>query len=135
MKKLVIAFFILFSAFSLYAENYEVATVIGKVSYEKDGKWKKVKAGDNISDEWNFNIEENSSITLIVKEKRVTLRGPLSNVLSNLLKEKTSVKKPAAKTSIQKGSSVSTTKKASKGVATASSRASDSQGAAILDEE
>ena len=52
MKKLVIAFLILFSAFSLYAENYEVATVIGKVSYEKDGK--KVNGYKFVADEVQF---------------------------------------------------------------------------------
>lgn len=135
MKKLFLAILILFSVFSLYAETYEVITVIGKVSYEKDGKWKKVKAGDNISDEWNFNIEENSSITLSVNGKRVTLRGPLSNDLSSLIKEKSFAKKPAAKTSVKKGTTVDTTKKATKGVATASSRASESQGELLLDEE
>lgn len=135
MKKLILSLLVLFSVFSLYAETYEVVTVIGKVSYEKAGKWKTVKVGEKISDDCNFKIEENSSITLTVNEKRVTLRGPLSDVLANLLKEKTSVKKPAAKTSVQRGTTVDTTKKATKGVATASSRASESQGAAILDEE
>lgn len=135
MKKLILSILILFTTLSLYGESYEVLTVIGKVSYEKAGKWKSVKIGDKISDELNFKVEENSSVTFNVNEKRVTLRGPCSNILANLLKEKKSVKKSAANTSVKKGSTVDTTKKASKGVATASSRASDSQGAAILDEE
>ena len=135
MKKLIISFLIMFSIFSLFAEDYEVLTVIGKVSYEKAGKWKNVKVGEKISDNCNINIEENSSITFDVNEKRITLRGPRSNVLAALLKEKNTVKKSTANTSVKKGSTVDTTKKASKGVATASSRASESQGAAILDEE
>lgn len=135
MKKLIISFLILFSMFSLFAEDYEVLTVIGKVSYEKAGKWKNVKVGEKISDNCNFKIEENSSITFDVNEKRITLRGPRSNVLAALLKEKNTVKKSTANTSVKKGSTVDTTKKASKGVATASSRASESQGTAILDEE
>lgn len=135
MKKLIISFLIMFSMFSLFAEDYEVLTVIGKVSYEKAGKWKNVKVGEKISDNCNFNIEENSSITFDVNEKRITLRGPRSNVLAVLLKEKNTVKKSTANTSVKKGSTVDTTKKASKGVATASSRASESQGTAILDEE
>lgn len=135
MKKLLISLLVSFSLFSLYAENYEVLTVIGKVSYEKAGKWKNAKVGEKISDECNFKIEEGSSITLNINEKRVTLRGPRSNDLASLLKEKISVKKTAANSSVKKGSTVDTTKKASKGVATASSRASESQGAAILDEE
>ena len=121
--------------FTLYAETYEVVTVIGQVSYEKSGKWKNVKAGDKISDEYNFKIEEGASITFYVNEKRVTLRGPCSNDLATLIKEKTSTKKATANTSVKKGSAVDSTKTASKGVATASSRASDSQGSTILDEE
>ncbi|MCQ2577853.1 MAG: hypothetical protein MJ176_04925 [Treponema sp.] len=135
MKKLFVSLLVLLSVFMLHAETYEVVTVIGKVSYEKAGKWKTVKAGDKVSDEWTFKIEENSSITLNVSEKRVTLRGPLSNVLADLLKSKTTTKKTTAKTSVQKGTTADTTKKATKGVATASSRASESQGATILDEE
>lgn len=135
MKKFILSILLSFSLFSMYAETYEVLTVIGKVSYEKAGKWKNIKAGEKVSDECEFKIEENSSITLNVNDKRVTIRGPRSSVLANLLKEKSSVKKPAANNSVKKGSSVDNTKKATKGVATASSRASDSQGAAILDEE
>lgn len=135
MKKLIISFLLLFSLFTLYAEDFEVLTVIGHVSYEKAGKWKNVKVGDKISDECNFKIEEGSSITFNVNEKRVTLRGPCSNVLATLIKEKNSTKKATANTSVKKGSAVDSTKTASKGVATASSRASDSQGSTILDEE
>lgn len=135
MKKIIIYFLILSSLFSLHAETYEVLSVIGKVSYEKSGKWKNAKTGENISDECNIKIEDSSSITFSVNEKRVTLRGPCSNVLATLLKERNLGKKSATNTSVKKGSTVDTSKKASKGVATASSRASEAQGAAILDEE
>lgn len=135
MKRFIFSVLILFSVFSLHAAEHEVITVIGKVSFEKAGKWKNVKAGDKVSDELNFKIEENSSVTFSVNEKRVTLRGPSENVLANLLKEKNSVKRPSSNTAVRKGSTVDTTKKATKGAATASSRASESQGAAIFDEE
>ena len=135
MKRLFISMLILFSVFSLQAETYEVVTVIGKVSYEKNGKWKNIKAGDSISDEWNIEIQENSSMTLSVNEKRVTLRGPLSNDLSSLLKSKTTVRKTTSRTAVQKGTTADTSRKTTKGVGTASSRASESQGTAILDEE
>lgn len=135
MKKLILSTLIVFSIFSLYAESYEVVTVIGKVAYEKAGKWKNVKAGEKVADESNLKVEENSSVTFNVNGKRITVRGPRSNILASLLKEKTSAKKAVANTSVKKGSTVDTSKKASKGVATASSRASEAQGAAILDEE
>lgn len=135
MKKKILVILILFSVFSLFAEDYEVLTVIGKVSCEKNGKWKSVKVGDKVSDELNFKVEENSSVTFNVNEKRVTLRGPNFNVLSELLKEKNSVKKITVNNSIRRGSIAEASQKATKGVAVAASRASESQGAAILDEE
>ena len=68
MKKNLIFAVLLLGAAMLFAENYVVKSVSGKVTYESAlGKWSEVKAGQKVSDSTVLNTSVNSNSFLLPK--------------------------------------------------------------------
>ncbi|MCQ2597308.1 MAG: hypothetical protein MJ181_05610 [Treponema sp.] len=128
MKKVIWFCICLIAGFSLFAETYEVSIVIGKVySKTEAGKWRVVKEGTLLTEESVIRIEEKSSLGLMAGGQKVIIRGPKTDSLDVLFDSKKTA-------GLGKGADVKRVSVAkgktgiSKGVSTAASRASESQG-------
>ena len=113
MKKsfLIAGTLFLLTALSVYAKDYAVKSVSGKVTFLENGKSSPVKSGMTVTDETVVTLGTNSKLVLSADGKDITLRTPKKAKISELIETKL-------------GMSGSTAKKG-KGTATASSRASD----------
>lgn len=129
MKKFIILILSLVSGFFLFAESYEVSTVIGKVyTQTESGKWKAIREGSILKDEMTVRIEENSSVGILISGKRVIFRGPKNETLENLMASRRSGTGVAHGSQLKQSAVARSKDKVTKGVSTAASRASESQG-------
>lgn len=122
MKKSLLLAITLFAGALLFADNYEVKTVVGKVSsVEEKDKKVPLTPGMTVSDATIVNIGINSKLVLLTAEgKSVTLRTPVKASVADMIESKNGLNGSLAK----KG----------KGTATAASRASDVMAEGELDE-
>ena len=139
MKKNLIFAVLLLGAAMLFAENYEVKSVSGKVTYESaPGKWSEVKAGQKVSDSTVLNTSVNSKLVLVTEDNTtVTVKAMQKGTAESLVKANASVAKGLKKnpaSTIAKKSAAGAVTENSKGVATASSRASEAKEDIEIDE-
>ena len=139
MKKNLIFAVLLLGAAMLFAENYEVKSVSGKVTYESaPGKWTEVKKGQKLSDSTVLNTSVNSKLVLVTEDNTtVTVKAMQKGTAESLVKANASgakgLKKNPASTIAKKSAAGAVTEN-SKGVATASSRASEAKEDIEIDE-
>lgn len=139
MKKNLIFAVLLLGAAMLFAENYEVKSVSGKVTYESaPGKWTEVKKGQKLSDSTVLNTSVNSKLVLVTEDNTtVTVKAMQKGTAESLVKANASVAKGLKKnpaSTIAKKSAAGAVTENSKGVATASSRASEAKEDIEIDE-
>ncbi|MBQ6058268.1 MAG: hypothetical protein IJJ70_00720 [Treponema sp.] len=139
MKKNLIFAVLLLGAAMLFAENYEVKSVSGKVTYESaPGKWSEVKKGQKLSDSTVLNTSVNSKLVLVTEDNTtVTVKAMQKGTAESLVKANASVAKGLKKnpaSTIAKKSAAGAVTENSKGVATASSRASEAKEDIEIDE-
>lgn len=139
MKKNLIFAVLLLGAAMLFAENYVVKSVSGKVTYESaPGKWTEVKAGQKVSDSTVLNTSVNSKLVLVTEDNTtVTVKAMQKGTAESLVKANASVAKGLKKnpaSTIAKKSAAGAVTENSKGVATASSRASEAKEDIEIDE-
>ena len=121
MKKVLFVLAGLFLAAALFAEDYEVKSVTGRVTLEASkGKSENVAPGMIISDESVITLGANSKLVITVVGKDITLRTPKKETLAEFINARNQIN----------GSSV----KKGKGTATAASRASDVMAEGELDD-
>lgn len=129
MKKAFLVILTVFFRLFLFAESYEVSTVIGKVYIQTEsGKWKSVREGSVLKDEMTLRIEENSSVGILISGKRMTFRGPKNETLENLMASRRSGTGVTRGSQLKQNAVARSKDKVTKGVSTAASRASESQG-------
>jgi plasmid maintenance system antidote protein VapI len=121
MKKLILMFSILFSFSFLFAEEYEVKSVSGKVMYMADkAKLKKITVGQILTDETNITIDVNSKLILTTQNgKDIFLRQQGKASISQMINNRKKI--------------AGITVDAKKGIATHASRAAKSED--TLDED
>ena len=139
MKKNLFFAVLLLGAAMLFAENYEVKSVSGKVTYESaPGKWTEVKKGQKLSDSTVLNTSVNSKLVLVTEDNTtVTVKAMQKGTAESLVKANASVAKGLKKnpaSTIAKKSAAGAVTENSKGVATASSRASEAKEDIEIDE-
>ncbi|WP_294428745.1 hypothetical protein [uncultured Treponema sp.] len=123
MKKLAfVAAAALLASSVLFAVDYEVKTVTGKVTFAESekGKQKPVTSGMTLSDTAIVALGTNSKLVVTADGKDITLRTPKKASLGDLISTKNGISGSQAK----KG----------KGTATAASRASDVMAEGELDD-
>ena len=128
MKKILLLLSVLFiSVSSVFAADYVVKTVKGKVQFEAEpGVWKDVQVGQVVADSTNLNTSLNSFVVLDKAGKEITVKAMQKGTVDSLTRETVAsngIKKGAIKTSTVAGKTTGS----SKGVSTASSRASDAK--------
>ena len=128
-KKLVFAVvFAIVSAF-VFAEGYTVASVTGKVQYESaPGTWKDITKGDVLQASTVINTGLNSKLVLSIDDDTLTIKPMQKGTIEKLLQTSGVVKNGAkGKLNVAKSAGVEDNVVKSKGISTASSRASDAQ--------
>ncbi|MBO4403815.1 MAG: hypothetical protein J5780_00570 [Treponema sp.] len=121
MKKVFIILAGLFMSMALFAEDYEVKSVTGKVTLEASkGKAETVAPGMILNDESVITLGANSKLVISVDGKDITLRTPKKETLAEFIEARNQINGSSAK----KG----------KGTATAASRASDVMAEGELDD-
>lgn len=139
MKKIVVVAAMLMAAGFISAEKFEVKSVTGKVTYEAaPGKWVEVKVGQKLSDSTVLNTSVNSKVTIVPENgAEVTVKAMQKGTVSALSKANVAVakglKKNPASTVASKRIADEVTE-SNKGVATASSRASEAKDDFEIDE-
>lgn len=121
MKKLFIVLAALFITTSVFATEYIVLGVTGKVTFSDSakGKAKTVTNGQVLSDDTILTIAANSKIVLSFNDSEITLRTPTKATVAELISAKMGIAGNAKK---------------GKGTATAASRASDVMAEGELDD-
>ena len=122
MKKLLVMAAALFAATMLFAEEYEVKAVTGKVTCAESvkGKQQNVVPGMKVTDDTLITLSPNSKLVIEIDGKEVSLRTPQKGTIAEYIAAKNEI----AGTSAKKG----------KGTATAASRASDVMAEGELDD-
>lgn len=125
-----------FASLALFAENYTVKSVTGKVQYQDGGAMKAVSVGQVLPDSATVSTSLNSSLVLTrADNSTVTIKAMKKNTIAKLVAE------GAGGGTLKKGSGVTksnvagASKGGDKGVATASSRASEAKEDVEWDEE
>ncbi len=137
IRKSILTFVVAaFASLALFAENYTVKSVTGKVQYQTGGAMKAVKIGQILPDTATVSTSLNSALVLVSTDNRtVTIKAMKKNTISKLVAE------GSRGGTLKKGSGVSKSNVAGassggdKGVATASSRASEAKEDVEWDEE
>lgn len=130
MKKLITMFLALFVGTMLFAAtgNYVVESVTGNVTYESaPGKFDKVKVGQELSASTVLNTGLNSSVVVNLDGKSITIKAKQKGTVESLYVAAAPAKGGLKKQSIAKADAVDDADGKSKGVATASSRASEAK--------
>jgi hypothetical protein len=129
-KRILVALFAVVMSAVMFAEGaYKVQSVTGKVQYESaPGTWKTVTKGMELSPSTNINTGLNSKLVMVNGDKTITIKPMQKGTI-----EKLALAADGGKTQITKGADVTKTENDSdvvgtkKGVATASSRASEAK--------
>lgn len=126
MKKLIFVFLIFISFNALFAKSYKIVSFEGKVTFESVDGWKSVFVGQNISNSNLLNTSLNSNVTIEDEDGTTFVIKAMQNgTVDELI---TLNSKKNIKSKKIKGSSVADSiERSSKGVATASSRASEAK--------
>ena len=130
MKKLITMFLALFVGTMMFAAtgNYVVESVTGNVTYESaPGKFDKVKVGQELSASTVLNTGLNSSVVVNLDGKSITIKAKQKGTVESLYVAAAPAKGGLKKQSIAKADAVDDADGKSKGVATASSRASEAK--------
>ena len=129
VKILVCAAFTMFVASSLFAAGYKVESFTGKVTYESaPGKWTAVTEGQELSASTVIQTGVNSTLVLSMDDAKINIKAMQKGTIESL-----SSVAAAGNSGIKKGSSLKSSavaadsKKTSKSVVTASSRASEAK--------
>ena len=129
VKILVCAAFTMFVASSLFAAGYKVESFTGKVTYESaPGKWTAVTEGQELSASTVIQTGVNSTLVLSMDDAKINIKAMQKGTIESL-----SSVAAAGNGGIKKGSSLKNSavaadsKKTSKSVVTASSRASEAK--------
>ena len=126
MKKSLLIFAALAFIATAFAGDYVVKSVKGKVQFESaPGEWKDVTVGQTLSSSTNLNTSLNSSIVVTSDGKNFTIKAMQKGDVAALVSNAGSggIKKGAINTKSVAANSDGSTK----GVATASSRASEAK--------
>ena len=135
-KGLLFVVFAVFTAFAVFAapDSFKVESITGKVQYEATpGTWKDVKVGQELSSSTVVNTSLNSSMVIASGKTKTTIKAMQKGTVASLTQ--------VASSGIKKGANVAKSavgdiaKGAEKGVATASSRASEAKEDIDWDEE
>ncbi|MBR5402447.1 MAG: hypothetical protein IK102_11640 [Treponema sp.] len=131
MKKLFTLLMVLFVGTMLYAAagSYVVESVTGNVTYESaPGKFEKVKVGQELSASTVLNTGLNSSVVVNYDGKTITIKAKQKGTVESLYVAAAPAKGGLKRqSSIAKADAVDSADGKSKGVATASSRASEAK--------
>ena len=130
MKKLFTLFLALFVGTMLFAAtgSYVVESVTGNVTYESaPGKFEKVKVGQELSASTVLNTGLNSSVVINLDGKSITIKAKQKGTVESLYIAAAPAKGGLKKQSIAKTDAVDDADGKSKGVATASARASEAK--------
>ena len=130
LKSLVLAAAVLFTASAMFAaESYTVKSVTGKVQYEAaPGSWKNVTAGQKISSSTVVNTSLNSTLVVADGKSSITIKAMQKGTIESLsLAAKSGSNGIKKGTGLAKSSVSDEVTGSSKGVATASSRASEAK--------
>lgn len=130
MKKLFTFIMALFVGTMLFAATgtYVVESVTGNVTYESaPGKFDKVKVGQELSASTVLNTGLNSSVVINFDGKSITIKAKQKGTVESLYVAAAPAKGGLKKQSIAKADAVDDADGKSKGVATASSRASEAK--------
>ena len=131
VKKITVMIAMAFAAVSLFAakaESYVVDSVSGKVQYEAaPGSWKDVAQGQTITSATVVKTSLNSSLVVSAGDNKVTIKAMQNGALDKLVDAASGTAKTIKKGSIKNDSIASKAEGKSKGVATASSRASEAK--------
>ena len=126
-KRLVVLALLAMAASSLFAADYVVKTVKGKVQFESQpGVWVDVKVGQVVSDSTNLNTSLNSFVILELDGNEITIKAMQKGSVDSLVAS-TAGSKGVKKGTIKSSTVAGKTNGTSKGVATASSRASEAK--------
>jgi len=129
--KIIKVFFVglvaFFSAASLFAAgSYKVEKLTGKVTYDSNGEWKAVTAGQELSSDTNISVALNSSLVVNDGAASVTIKAMQKGTLEKLAATGAG-KGGLKKASIAKNNVAGKANGAQSGVSTASSRASEAK--------
>ncbi len=130
MKKLFTLFLALFVATMLYAAtgSYVVESFTGTVTYESaPGKFEKVKVGQELPASTVLKTGLNSSVVINFEGKSITIKAKQEGAVEKLYALAAPAKGGLKKQSIAKADAVDDADGKSKGVATASARASEAK--------
>lgn len=114
--------------FAAKADSYVVESVTGKVQYEAEkGTWKDVVEGQKISSASIVKTSLNSSLVVSSGSTKATIKAMQNGALDKLVSGSTGTAKAIKKGSIKNDAVAEKTSETTKGVATASSRASEAK--------
>ncbi len=129
-KKLILAVvFAIVSAVAFAEAGYTVTGVTGKVQYESaPGTWKNIAKGDVLSATTVINTGLNSKLVLKIDDDTITVKPMQKGTIEKLLSSSGVVKGGAkGKLKVAKGEALDEVTVKSKGISTASSRASEAK--------
>lgn len=138
MKKLFALLLVLFTGTMLFAATgaYVIESVVGNVTYESaPGKFEKVKVGQELSASTVLNTGLNSSVVIKYDGKSITIKAKQKGTVESLYVAAAPSKGGLKKQSIAKANDTDDADGKSKGVATASARASEAKADYSWDEE
>jgi len=128
-KKLILAVVFAVVAACAFAADYTVTGVTGKVQYESaPGTWKDIAKGDVLSGTSMINTGLNSKLVLSIDNDTITIKPMQKGTIEKLLQTSGVVKSGAkGKLNVAKGEAAEESTVKSKGISTASSRASQAK--------
>ncbi|MBR1537404.1 MAG: hypothetical protein IJ630_10760 [Treponema sp.] len=127
MKKILTTVLIsIFTSLAVFGADYSVKAVTGKVQYEASaGNWKNVSVGQILSDSTLINTSLNSSLVITGSAGDVTIKAMQKGSVKDL--SSAPAKVGGLKKTLNRNSIAGNASAASKGTATASSRASEAK--------
>lgn len=137
-KRLLSLLLAVVTATMLFAATgtYVIESIVGTVTYEAaPGKFEKVKVGQELSASTVLNTGLNSSVVIVYEGKQITIKAKQKGTVEELAIAAAPAKGGLKKQAIAKADAEDTADGKSKGVATASSRASNAKADYSWDEE
>ena len=139
MKKYILTTILaIFTAAFIFAATgtYKVQSVVGKVQYEAaPGTWKTVTKDQELTPSTVVNTGLNSKLVLVMNDKTITIKPMQKGTIEKLAMAASSGKGSLSKDTEVTKADVKEDVTATKGVATASSRASEAKEDVDWDEE
>ena len=129
-KKIILALVLAaVSVFAFAESGYKVTTVTGKVQFEAaPGAWKDISKGDILSPSTVINTGLNSKLVLTMDNDTITIKPMQKGTIEKLLQTSGVVKSGAkGKLNVAKAETADDEVVKSKGISTASSRASEAK--------